>query len=571
MVFKVSDVREAALRFAELGAQREELERLLAAMDANDDRGFRDILEKHDLLRWCRLVCVLVLTIRCEFLCDLVHGDITEQPDLLDTIREVAFASASLAREEVDLAAALTSFPGDTAGLQGLIGQLGLFDRCHWLCRWFCVIVPVLHCLRVCIRLPHLPIPEPRDPGPIRDWAKITVSLVDDEQRMHALLDAVIKGDDTAFEKAIGRFDLTPWCPFLCFWFYRIVCYRICFRLCPPPTPLPLFRKIGSIAYATQVDSGPLGSGLTLADSRAFFNTLRLNGVLYQQLFGQPAEYRFEVQELPSGSWDPVLPPQIAKTIIGTWTRFTGDPMNPTEAKDYTVNGTNGPGEITIAPAADGWIPVPQESNYWGATGLFTSNGNMIMLDSETLIGWPVLDVSTVNAGDSVGAAGPGEDRYFGIRLRVRKVGDPGSEINAGTAQRIAIFNGRYEQVAKGGSWSPSRVDGQLAVASLNVDEIAAGCSDVVDQLQVRYTAAHPNLGSVGIGVSGPGSHSVVMADDTSATTMDRFGVAEPTAADPVKSWATCSYIVTLTVGVLLTTGDGVPDPIVDQLAFHKM
>ena len=292
--------------------------------------------------------------------------------------------------------------------------------------------------------------------------------------------------------------------------------------------------------------------------------------MLHQQLFGQPAEYRFEVQELPSGSWDPVLPPQIAKTVIGTWTRFTGDPVNPTEAKDYTVNGTNGPEEITITPAADGWIPVPQEADYWGATGLFTANGNMIMLDSETLIGWPVLDVSAVNAGDSVGAAGPGEDRFFGIRLRVRKVNDSSSEITAGTAQRIAIFNGRYDQVAKGGSWSPSRADGQLAVASLNIDEIAGGCSDVVDQLHVRYTASHPNLGTVGISVAGPGSHSVVMTDDAVATPEDRFGVAEPPAVDPVKNWPSCSYIVTLTVGVLLTTGDGVPDPVVDQLAFHK-
>jgi hypothetical protein len=61
------------------------------------------------------------------------------------------------------------------------------------------------------------------------------------------------------------------------------------------------------------------------------------------------------------------------------------------------------------------------------------------------------------------------------------------------------------------------------------------------------------------------------MADDAAATTVDRFGVAEPPAADPVKNWPSCSYIVTLTVDVLLTTGDSVPDPVLDQLAFHKM
>lgn len=198
-----------------------------------------------------------------------------------------------------------------------------------------------------------------------------------------------------------------------------------------------------------------------------------------------------------------MLPPPIAKTVIGTWTRFTRDPMSPTEAKDYTVNGTNRPEEITITPAADGWIPVPQESDYWGATGLFMSNGDMIQLDTRTLVAWTDLEVSGVDAGESVGPAGPGSDHYFGIRPRVRQVGDMGNEIGAGTAQRIAIFNDRYDQVAKGESWSPTRVDDQLAVASLNVDEIAGG-SDVIDQLHIRYSAAHPNLDSVGIWITGP-------------------------------------------------------------------
>ena len=147
---------------------------------------------------------------------------------------------------------------------------------------------------------------------------------------------------------------------------------------------------------------------------------------------------------------------------------------------------------------------MPQESDYWGATGLFTSNGDMIQLDTRTLVAWTDLDVSGVDAGESIGPAGPGPDRYFGIRLRVRQVGDMGSEIGAGTAQRIAIFNDRYDQVARGGSRSPTRVDDQLAVASLNVDEIAGGCSDVIDQLHIRYSAAHPNLDSVGIWITGP-------------------------------------------------------------------
>lgn len=67
------------------------------------------------------------------------------------------------------------------------------------------------------------------------------------------------------------------------------------------------------------------------------------------------------------------------------------------------------------------------------------------------------------------------------------------------------------------------------------------------------------------------GGHTVVLTDDAAVSAVvDRFGVAEPPVADPVKNWAPCSYIVTLAVTVLLTTGDTNPDPVQDQLAFHK-
>ena len=66
------------------------------------------------------------------------------------------------------------------------------------------------------------------------------------------------------------------------------------------------------------------------------------------------------------------------------------------------------------------------------------------------------------------------------------------------------------------------------------------------------------------------GGHTVVLTDDAAVSAVDRFGVAEPPVADPVKNWVPCSYIVTLAVTVLLTTGDTNPDPVQDQLAFHK-
>ena len=56
------------------------------------------------------------------------------------------------------------------------------------------------------------------------------------------------------------------------------------------------------------------------------------------------------------------------------------------------------------------------------------------------------------------------------------------------------------------------------------------------------------------------------------ATSQDRFGTASvvlpsgTTIADLDK----CAYLVKLSVTLLLTTGDGVPDPIGDEVAFCK-
>ena len=78
----------------------------------------------------------------------------------------------------------------------------------------------------------------------------------------------------------------------------------------------------------------PPGNGLTIADSRAFYNGLRLNGGL-SVVNGAPlVEYRFETVQvsddgttlagggpiLPT-SWVPVTPAQIEETNIGQFIR----------------------------------------------------------------------------------------------------------------------------------------------------------------------------------------------------------------------------------------------------------
>jgi len=337
-------------------------------------------------------------------------------------------------------------------------------------------------------------------------------------------------------------------------------CADLCVENVPPSTePYPVFRFIGGYDYETEIDSTPGGTGLTDADNRAFFAGLRLNGPIGRTLGGQPLEYRFEVRELPSGSWSPVLPGQIGTTLIGWW-----QALQPTlEVKPVYINATPGPNRIVVTPDAQGWIVMPQDANV--LTGLFVPNGNMIVLDSAAMTVWPHSSTAGTTAGNATAPGVP--DRFFGIRLRIRQQNKSATEVISGECRRLAVDNTLYDQVTHGGSWAPALVDNQLAVAMVDVQELAGnGCAGVTNQLHVKVTAAHPNLGSVGLTMTGPGGpYSFTLP---AGTPTEITGTA--TNGFTVSSLPTCAYIVTLSVDVLLTTGDATPGAIFDQIAFCK-
>ena len=55
-----------------------------------------------------------------------------------------------------------------------------------------------------------------------------------------------------------------------------------------------MFTSIGAYDYNSDLNSGLGGNGLTKADNRAFYSTMRLNGILTQTLGSTAMEYRFE-------------------------------------------------------------------------------------------------------------------------------------------------------------------------------------------------------------------------------------------------------------------------------------
>jgi hypothetical protein len=364
-----------------------------------------------------------------------------------------------------------------------------------------------------------------------------------------------------------------------------------CVRLCidkdqVPTTPtetLSVFNKIGAYNFLTQIDSGAAGDGLTLADDRAFFSTLRLNGILAKTKNGNPLEYMFEVAAYnPTtdvlGAYTQIPLTQVAPTNIGTWEHFTGDIFNPVETKDYILNGVAGPTTLVPVVSPDGWVRVPQESNVFAPQGNFVpSTGSypgFINLISQTLRAFGVIDEALVQAGETAGPpnATLGRVFYFSLRMKVREaiggVPVPGSEQIAGTCIRLAVMNTLYDNVAKNGSWVPHTVDGQLCVSSLDISELAGGgCTEITNSLTVVYTAAHPNLGSFAISMTGPGG-PYTFTPGGGGTPVNRFGTA--TNDFNIADLPDCAYIVKLSVNLLLTTGDSSPDPVWDEVAFCK-
>jgi len=350
-----------------------------------------------------------------------------------------------------------------------------------------------------------------------------------------------------------------------------------CVDLCVPkgpsqnPTELSAFTNLGGYDFTNgQVDTA--GTGLT-SDNRAFYSNVRLNGILAQTLNGQPLEYMFEVRDVTAGgSYTQVALSQISAVEIGKWEiyapAFPGDP-NPVKTKPYVVNGTPSPTVLVPGVTGDGWIQVPQQNDVFSAAGNFAANGNMIGLITTSLNAWPPIDLTGLSGGVSLSPSMFASDRIYSIRMWVREAGNPASAIVAGECARAAVDNTLYNNENHHPYWAGGVANGELAVYLLDILELKlAPCSELTS-LTVQFTAGHPNLGAVSVVMTGPGGpYNFTLP---AAVAGQQFGTATPVGGWTFSSLPPCAYLVTLSVQVLLTTGDGVPDNRYDQIAFCKM
>jgi hypothetical protein len=357
-------------------------------------------------------------------------------------------------------------------------------------------------------------------------------------------------------------------------------CVDLCLEKQPPTNePLPVFDALGGYLYASDIHSAVPGSGLTVGDARAFYGTVRLNGVLPKGLNGQPMEYRFEWRSVdpsgnPVGAWGAVGAGQFANTCLGKLERyapaFVGDPNPIKTAKVHADPANPGGGALNAAIVA-GWIQVPQASNVFGPDGFFNPNGNMLAIITGALQASPGIDVTGVQAGVSSTSLGAplAANRHVALRMRVRQIGIPGSEIDAGICFHAAFENTLYDGVAKGGAWAPSKANDQLAVVSVDALQLRSnGCAGVTTGLDVVLTATHANLGAVSLVMTGPGGPYGFTLP--AAVPGERFGAAVPSGGWSIGALPDCAYIITLGAQLLLTTGDDIPDTVWDQIAFCK-
>ena len=566
------DPRTLAEAIVKITSDERAVRELAKAVEKRDRAAFQRFVKAHRLGPICHLVCHWVCLVRYRLVCRWVcEPDLQERPDLALELRATGHALRVLLedRQAFEEAAAAAE-AGDAQKLGNVVDRLELSPFCRLICEWFCSWRCVLLCLTLCRRFPIAAIDDPLKEA--FAFARATRELVGSPE-LERLSAAVGAGDAEQFGALVEKLQLHRFCIQLCHWICFLRCQRFCFWVCRPVGLFPWFTSIGGYQYLTDVDSTPPGSGLTVGDNRAFYSTLRLNGILTQTLGGQPLEYRFEIRPTdasgnPTGAWTPVPASQIAKTHIGMWQRFDFGTMTM-ETKKYIVNAPPAANEVAATISAAGWIQVPQENNFLSPQGAFFPNGNMINLVSPLIASFPPQNETGTLAGGPA-AAPLAADKHFGIRMRVRQQGNPGSETNGGTCEHAAINNTLYDNIVLHPAWDGGpQPPGRLAVAMLDIQELlGAGCAGITSSLTVLFTAAHPNLGSVGVVMTGPGGPYAFSLPAPGAG--EWFGAATPSGWT-VASLIKCAYIVTLTVDVLLTDGDAVPLPLHDQMAFCKM
>ena len=296
------DLPQFVRAIVQLAGNEKLLRRVVDAVACGNGEDYRAALVELKLEPFCYLLCRWVCSIIYRRVCEIVCTPLRVAPvDPVAEIRAEAAVMARLVANEkafAEISRAAVAFRCDP--LRAAIDQAGFVVdcevicfvicswRCAWVCREFCLRPPVILTGAYAIE-------------EARAFALAARQLAGQPRVLGDLVTAVEARDAKAYEEIIDRFGFGPYCWQVCAWVCSVVCHRFCICVCPPHL-FPEFFKIGGYNYITQIDSALPATGLTDGDTRAFFSTLRLNGILTQQLGGQPLEYVFEYRPITLAS-----------------------------------------------------------------------------------------------------------------------------------------------------------------------------------------------------------------------------------------------------------------------------
>jgi hypothetical protein len=594
-------IREFAEAVAKVTADEELLQQVVIAIEERDADAWSALVRLDELERFSHLLCHWACTIHfrlvCEVVCRPLGAGSVELPAELRAAGQAI--GRFLANEEGFAGAVEAVTAGNCEGLRTSLDQTGLASLarpvCEWLCSWQCMHLCLGLCRTFPIERPESPIEE------MLEFARDTGPLAAEQGTLERLSAAVLREDDATLQQLLTEHKFERYCLQFAHWVCFLRCQIFCICVSSPTTEA-FFTHIGALNYSTDIASLPGANGLTTADRRGFFDTLHLNGGI-SVVDGAPAvEYRFETistsaEGSPTGSWLAISGAQIIPTQIGSFIRSI--PVAPFfEEIAVVVNNPAGsvPGSVySITPTADGWIQVPplvptgEPMVPTGTTGWqFLARETLLFLDTTQTLPSSVVSIEEagVAAGESAKTESPPgtqslqTDVHFGIRMKLRDVGDKGEGGEAGTCEHIAINNTSYNDIShhpywQGGLWNKDPLhDSEIAVCSIGIAELAANpCSDLTDSMTVQFTAAHSNLGEVKVWMEGPGGpYAFTLEPDAASTPGENlFGTASPSGWTFAEIPA-CAYLLKLSVDVLLTTGetDIQPEPYVDYIAFCK-
>lgn len=334
-------------------------------------------------------------------------------------------------------------------------------------------------------------------------------------------------------------------------------------------------RRYNSITNINPLDGRTTGKVNAGWNELAFYHNLALVGAITEQLNGQPMEYKFQYTELSSpsdpiptapGLWNDVVPSEIANTVIGYGWKFNG--LN-FEFQDIAINADSSQIPVNFN---GNWIQVPQSGTLPNSFNLvLNNNGPLIKLISSKIIS-DNKDMTGLVPGNSTTTVHPlQQNRYISLRMLKREVGNTVAE-DGGFSRPLAVFNTMYNNVPQKGSWLPNAKSNELGVASVDLAELAAGgsCAKIDQTLNVNYTAANPNLGTVSIGMLGPGGPHAFDPVNFTTPGEEANGSASYIPPANVSALPNCAYRVVLSAELKMTNGEDQHNGIWDEVLFCK-